>query len=74
MNAVYEIYSVSPEDEGSYTCQATNAVGVSEERIQIRIEDDDNGIDDPPCRGDIPGNVPCKQHPDSHVVSVILFQ
>lgn len=40
LSAVYEIFSVSPDDEGSYTCQATNAVGIAEERIQIRIEDD----------------------------------
>lgn len=54
LSAVYEIYSVSPDDEGSYTCQATNAVGIVEERIQIRIEDDD----DVPCTGDR-GDIPC---------------
>ncbi|XP_067214275.1 basement membrane-specific heparan sulfate proteoglycan core protein isoform X33 [Linepithema humile] len=54
LSAVYEIYSVSPDDEGSYTCQATNAVGIVEERIQIRIEDDD----DVPCTGER-GDIPC---------------
>ncbi|XP_032663569.1 basement membrane-specific heparan sulfate proteoglycan core protein-like isoform X7 [Odontomachus brunneus] len=56
LSAVYEIFSVSPNDEGSYTCQATNAVGIAEERIQIRIEDD-NDVDEP-CTGDR-GDIPC---------------
>lgn len=56
LSAVYEIVSVSPNDEGSYTCQATNAVGIAEERIQIRIEDD-NDVDEP-CTGDR-GDIPC---------------
>ncbi|XP_024875337.1 basement membrane-specific heparan sulfate proteoglycan core protein-like isoform X2 [Temnothorax curvispinosus] len=54
LSAVYEIFSVSLDDEGSYTCQATNTVGITEERIQIRIEDDD----DVPCTGDR-GDIPC---------------
>ncbi|XP_025163883.1 basement membrane-specific heparan sulfate proteoglycan core protein [Harpegnathos saltator] len=57
LSAVYEIFSVSPDDEGSYTCQATNAVGIAEERIQIRIEDD-NDVDNQPCTGDR-GDIPC---------------
>lgn len=56
LSAVYEIFSVSPDDEGSYTCQATNAVGIAEERIQIRIEDG-NDVDEP-CTGDR-GDIPC---------------
>ncbi|XP_023290722.1 basement membrane-specific heparan sulfate proteoglycan core protein [Orussus abietinus] len=48
LSAVYEIFSVSPDDEGSYTCQATNAAGITEERVQIRIEDTPTY----PCRGD----------------------
>ncbi|XP_072758586.1 basement membrane-specific heparan sulfate proteoglycan core protein isoform X15 [Anoplolepis gracilipes] len=55
LSAVYEIFSVSSDDEGSYTCQATNTVGIAEERIQIRIEDDE---DDVPCTGDR-GDIPC---------------
>ncbi|XP_039313933.1 basement membrane-specific heparan sulfate proteoglycan core protein isoform X8 [Solenopsis invicta] len=55
LSAVYEIFSVSPDDEGSYTCQATNTVGIAEERIQIRIEDDDDYV---PCTGDR-GDIPC---------------
>ncbi|XP_011864494.1 PREDICTED: basement membrane-specific heparan sulfate proteoglycan core protein isoform X13 [Vollenhovia emeryi] len=54
LSAVYEIFSVSSDDEGSYTCQATNPVGIAEERVQIRIEDDD----DVPCTGDR-GDIPC---------------
>lgn len=62
LSAVYEINSVSTDDEGSYTCQATNAVGIAEERIQIRIEDDDDVL----CTGDR-GDIPCddRQQPDS---------
>ncbi|XP_014478060.1 PREDICTED: basement membrane-specific heparan sulfate proteoglycan core protein isoform X5 [Dinoponera quadriceps] len=56
LSAVHEIVSVSPNDEGSYTCQATNPVGIAEERIQIRIEDD-NDVDEP-CTGDR-GDIPC---------------
>lgn len=68
-SAVYEIFSVSPDDEGSYTCQATNAVGISEERIQIRIEDD-NDVDQP-CTGDR-GDIPCtpEEPHQSHIDNV----
>ncbi|XP_018343803.1 PREDICTED: basement membrane-specific heparan sulfate proteoglycan core protein isoform X2 [Trachymyrmex septentrionalis] len=66
LSAVYEIFSVSPDDEGSYTCTATNAVGIAEERVQIRIEDDDDYV---PCTGDR-GDIPCdddrqRPQPDS---------
>ncbi|XP_018405456.1 PREDICTED: basement membrane-specific heparan sulfate proteoglycan core protein-like [Cyphomyrmex costatus] len=65
LTAVYEIYSVSSDDEGSYTCTATNAVGIAEERVQIRIEDDDDYV---PCTGDR-GDIPCddrqRPQPDS---------
>ncbi|XP_050453317.1 basement membrane-specific heparan sulfate proteoglycan core protein isoform X8 [Cataglyphis hispanica] len=62
LSAVYEIFSVSSDDEGSYTCQATNAVGIAEERIQIRIEDDD---DYAPCTGER-GDIPCDdRQPDN---------
>lgn len=75
MSAVYEIFSVSSDDEGSYTCQATNAVGIAEERIHIRIEDDED--DSPPCSGDR-GDIPCApddQHPlpPDTVCSLIFF-
>ncbi|RLU19726.1 hypothetical protein DMN91_008283 [Ooceraea biroi] len=63
LSAVYEIFSVSPDDEGSYTCQATNTVGIAEERIQIRIEDDDG--DSAPCTGDR-GDIPCAPDDDQH--------
>ncbi|XP_061934439.1 basement membrane-specific heparan sulfate proteoglycan core protein isoform X24 [Apis cerana] len=49
--AVYEIYSASPNDEGSYTCHANNAAGIVEERVYIRVEDSEVY---PPCRGDVP--------------------
>ncbi|XP_020284881.1 basement membrane-specific heparan sulfate proteoglycan core protein isoform X6 [Pseudomyrmex gracilis] len=58
LSAVYEIFSVSPDDEGTYTCQATNAVGITEERIHIRIEDDDYE-----CNGDR-GDIPCDDDRD----------
>nr|XP_050845973.1 basement membrane-specific heparan sulfate proteoglycan core protein isoform X24 [Vespula vulgaris] len=51
LSAVYEIFSVSSDDEGSYSCQASNSVGIVEDRVQIRIEDND--IDSTPCRGDM---------------------
>ncbi|KAI4497448.1 hypothetical protein M0802_007459 [Mischocyttarus mexicanus] len=54
LSAVYEIFSVSTDNEGSYTCQASNSVGIVEDRVQIRIEDND--IDSAPCRGDMPCN------------------
>ncbi|XP_076237238.1 basement membrane-specific heparan sulfate proteoglycan core protein-like isoform X3 [Calliopsis andreniformis] len=65
LSAVYEILSVSPDDEGSYTCHAVNAAGISEERVYLRVDDDNEVY--PPCRGD----VPCpddrqKPHPDSN--------
>lgn len=55
-NAVYEIYSVSLDDEATYTCQATNSAGVSEESVHIKVDEDI--IDQPPapCRGDQPCN------------------
>ncbi|XP_026667400.1 basement membrane-specific heparan sulfate proteoglycan core protein-like [Ceratina calcarata] len=49
LSAVFEIYSASIEDEGSYTCYANNAAGTVEERVYISVEDDY-----PPCRGDVP--------------------
>ncbi|XP_057332116.1 basement membrane-specific heparan sulfate proteoglycan core protein isoform X8 [Microplitis mediator] len=55
LSAVLDIRSMSLDDEGSYTCQATNAAGISEERIQVRIDDDYNDVDvNQPCRGDTP--------------------
>ncbi|KAK2578017.1 hypothetical protein KPH14_008439 [Odynerus spinipes] len=54
LSAVYEIYSVSPDDEGSYSCQASNSVGIVEDRVHIRIEDND--VDSVPCRDDISCN------------------
>ena len=45
LTAIHEISSMSPDDEGSYTCTATNAAGINEERVEIRLADD-NGVDD----------------------------
>jgi len=72
LSAVYEIFSVSPDDEGSYTCTATNAVGIAEERVQIRIEDDDDYV---PCTGDR-GDIPCdddRQRPQPDSASIIIL-
>lgn len=52
LNAVYEINYASPDDEGSYTCQAVNTAGTIEERVYVRIDDDNEVY--PPCRGDVP--------------------
>ncbi|XP_034185288.1 terribly reduced optic lobes isoform X2 [Osmia lignaria lignaria] len=41
LEAVYEINSASPDDEGSYTCHANNAAGMVEERVYIRVEDNE---------------------------------
>ncbi|XP_076378249.1 terribly reduced optic lobes isoform X5 [Megalopta genalis] len=46
-SAVYDIQSVSHNDEGSYTCHAMNAAGIMEERVHIRIEDDNEVDPDP---------------------------
>ncbi|XP_017794098.1 PREDICTED: basement membrane-specific heparan sulfate proteoglycan core protein isoform X2 [Habropoda laboriosa] len=51
-SAVYEIHSVSPDHEGSYSCHAKNAAGFVEESVYIRVEDNEIY---PPCRG----NTPC---------------
>lgn len=68
LTAIYEIDSMTIDDEGSYTCQATNAAGVAEERIQVRVEDEDddiNSVDDPQaCRGDQPCNTIPSNHSD----------
>ncbi|XP_059491072.1 basement membrane-specific heparan sulfate proteoglycan core protein isoform X8 [Neocloeon triangulifer] len=37
--AVYEISRVSRQDEGSYSCVATNEAGVHEERVQVIVEE-----------------------------------
>ncbi|XP_071516712.1 basement membrane-specific heparan sulfate proteoglycan core protein-like isoform X3 [Panulirus ornatus] len=37
--AVYEIASVTKADEGTYQCTARNTAGLSEERIQLSVED-----------------------------------
>ncbi|XP_047486481.1 basement membrane-specific heparan sulfate proteoglycan core protein-like isoform X21 [Penaeus chinensis] len=37
--AVYEVPSASKSDSGTYQCSANNAAGLSEERIQIIVED-----------------------------------
>ncbi|KAK0088927.1 hypothetical protein PV326_004677, partial [Microctonus aethiopoides] len=60
LTAIHEIMSMSLDDEGSYTCTATNSAGIIEERIQVRIEDDDyNDVNEfPPCRGDVPCDRP----------------
>nr|CAD7571475.1 unnamed protein product [Timema californicum] len=38
--AVYEISRVTKEDEGSYNCQARNAAGFTEDRLQLIVVED----------------------------------
>ncbi|XP_076180736.1 terribly reduced optic lobes isoform X6 [Ptiloglossa arizonensis] len=52
LSAVYEIFSISDNDEGSYTCHAINAAGRAEERVRIHVDDDNEVY--PRCRGDVP--------------------
>jgi hypothetical protein len=40
--AMYEISRVSKDDEGSYSCVAQSSSGVTEERVQILVEEDSN--------------------------------
>lgn len=49
--AVYEITSVTKNDEGQFICMAQNAAGASEDRVQLIVEQ----LDTLPTRGDIPG-------------------
>ncbi|KAL1116702.1 hypothetical protein AAG570_005174 [Ranatra chinensis] len=49
--AEYEVYSVSREDEGTYTCVAENKAGRTEARVQVMINDNEVSY---PHRGDIP--------------------
>lgn len=75
LSAVYEIFSVSPDDEGSYTCRATNTVGVADERVQIRIEEE-NDVDYPPCTDENRGDIPCApddQHTSSPEVCIFCL-
>ncbi|KAK7067002.1 hypothetical protein SK128_024180, partial [Halocaridina rubra] len=41
--ALYEIASASRNDEGTYQCSAKNAAGMSEERLQLIIDEDGVG-------------------------------
>lgn len=68
LTAIHEIMHMSLDDEGSYTCQATNAAGIIEDRVQVLIEDEDNDVNEvPPCRGDVPCERPTQaaHRPDS---------
>ncbi|XP_076684002.1 terribly reduced optic lobes isoform X2 [Andrena cerasifolii] len=66
LSAVYEILSVSPSDEGSYTCLAANAAGTVEERVYVRVDDHNEVY--PPCRGDMPcPDDKRESYPDHHV-------
>lgn len=56
--------SMSLDDEGSYTCQAINAAGITEERVQIRIEEDNSVGYPEPCRGDGPCDNDNRLQPD----------
>lgn len=53
--AVYEITHVSKADEGSYSCLARNAAGTTEERLHLRVEENEVIGGNFPGRGDIPG-------------------
>ncbi|XP_043503640.1 basement membrane-specific heparan sulfate proteoglycan core protein isoform X1 [Polistes fuscatus] len=70
LSAVYEILSVSTDDEGSYSCQASNSVGIVEDRVSIRIEDND--IDSIPCRGDMPCNNVQTNNDNRHPNGVLI--
>ncbi|XP_034945971.1 basement membrane-specific heparan sulfate proteoglycan core protein isoform X4 [Chelonus insularis] len=66
LTAIHEIMSMSLDDEGSYTCQATNTAGMTEERIQVVIDDDYNDVDEyPNCRGDAACEYPENRRPGS---------
>ncbi|KAK8750302.1 hypothetical protein OTU49_014768 [Cherax quadricarinatus] len=62
--AVYEIASVTRADEGTYQCTARNSAGVSEERIQLNIEDVLPGNSVP----GIPAPSPARPHDSSTVI------
>ena len=63
MNAVHEIYSITPDDAGTYICQATNAAGISEESVHIRVDDDIVDVAPSGCRGDQPCNEEISEYP-----------
>lgn len=49
-SAVFEISSVTTNDEGIYTCTATNDAGSVDEQIEIVMSND---LDPGPARGDV---------------------
>ncbi|KAJ1522549.1 hypothetical protein ONE63_001735 [Megalurothrips usitatus] len=51
-NAVYEITRASKADEGSYSCTARNKAGLTEDRVQLIVEESNEVIDRYPERGD----------------------
>ncbi|XP_071451008.1 basement membrane-specific heparan sulfate proteoglycan core protein [Hetaerina americana] len=40
-NAVYEITQASPSDSGTYTCEARNVLGSTQERIQLIVDSEE---------------------------------
>nr|XP_018910612.1 PREDICTED: basement membrane-specific heparan sulfate proteoglycan core protein isoform X4 [Bemisia tabaci] len=61
--AVFEISEATITDSGTYTCRATNDVGVTEERVELIVTSDDNEINRLPERGDIIGGDPGSSGP-----------
>ncbi|XP_050533162.1 basement membrane-specific heparan sulfate proteoglycan core protein-like isoform X14 [Daktulosphaira vitifoliae] len=79
-NAVYEIKSAQLSDSGIYSCIAQNNAGTTEERLQLTISEDYNGITEGngpkgPDRGDIPPiedpSIPPYTKPDEDLVYVV---
>lgn len=57
-NAVYEITRATKADEGSYSCSARNKAGLTEDRVQLIVEESNDVFDRYPERGDITGEDP----------------
>lgn len=60
---MFEISEATITDSGTYTCRATNDVGVTEERVELIVTSDDNEINRLPERGDIIGGDPGSSGP-----------
>ncbi|XP_044727463.1 basement membrane-specific heparan sulfate proteoglycan core protein-like isoform X3 [Chrysoperla carnea] len=53
LTAVHEISAVTRDDQGLYTCVARNPAGITEERIELIVDDNEIDNDRGPERGDI---------------------